>query len=55
MFSTDTATKTTSAYTKIKPFLLESINETPIPLVKLRRKPTFVNFLTKYAHNEDRI
>lgn len=31
------------------------MNETPIPLVKLRRKPTFVNFLTKYTRNEDRI
>ncbi len=36
-------------------FLLESTNEIPIPLVKLRRKPTFVNFLTRYAHDKDRI
>ena len=55
MFSTNTTPKKRDVYTKVQPFLLENTNERPIPLVKLRRKPTFVNFLTRCAHDEDRI
>lgn len=55
MFSTHTTHKKTDVYIKLKTFLLENMNETPIPLVELRRKPTFVNFLTRCAHDEDRI